>query len=61
LISSLPLTVPLLEDYLIPEDKWSHYDFTFGSNVGSVINEPIIDILRRAERISDEDLVSEYY
>jgi len=55
------MRVPLLEDYLIPGDKWSHYDFTFGLNVGSVINEPIVDILRRADKIPDHQLVSEPY
>ena len=55
----LPQLVPLLEEHLISDPKWSHYDFTFGRNVGSVVNERILDILRRADNISDADLVLE--
>lgn len=51
--------MPLFEDYLIPDPKWSHYDFTFGKNLGSVVNEPVVDILRRAELIPDDGIVLE--
>ena len=51
--------MPLFEDYLIPEPKWSHYDFTFGRNVGSVVNEVVVDILKRADGVSIDDLVKE--
>ena len=52
-------TVPLLEEHLIPDPKWSHYDFYFGKNVGKLVNDPVIEILKRAEMIPDDDLVLE--
>lgn len=54
-------TVPLLEDHLIPEPKWSHYDFTFGTNVGPVVNDKIISILKKAEKVPDDELVIDYW
>lgn len=50
------ITVPLLDDYLIDDPKWSHYDFTFGKNLGEVVNSRILDILRKSERIPVSDL-----
>lgn len=52
--------MPLFEDHLIPEQKWSHYDFTFGTDVGPVVNDKIIQILERAQIVPDEELVIDY-
>ncbi|KAI1278114.1 Lipase member M [Halotydeus destructor] len=44
------LQVPLIEDHLVPDSKWSHYDFTFGKRAGKVVNTKVIDILRKMDR-----------
>jgi len=55
------MKVPLLVDHLIPNERWGHIDYIFGSEVGTVVNEPILDILKMAEKIPDDELVSEKY
>jgi len=50
------LKVPVLEEYLIPDAKWSHLDFTFSPQVGRMVNSKIVDILKRAEAINESDI-----
>lgn len=39
------LTVPILEDYRVPDDNWNHLDFIFGKEAGKYVNTKILDIL----------------
>lgn len=42
--------MPLFDEYMIPDSKWSHYDFTFGKKAGALVNTKVVEILRKAER-----------
>jgi lysosomal acid lipase/cholesteryl ester hydrolase len=37
----------LLEDYIVPDERWSHGDFLWALDVGRYVNSKILDILKR--------------
>lgn len=39
------LTVPLLEDHVVPNPKWNHLDFIWGKDAGEVIYKRVIELL----------------
>jgi len=50
------LRVPMLEEFQVPDPKWSHADFVYGRKLGAVINSKIIDILKKADHIPIEEV-----
>lgn len=39
------LKVPLLQDYIVPFEKWNHIDFIWGEQAAQYVNEPLIKLL----------------
>ncbi|XP_054153917.1 lipase member J-like [Oppia nitens] len=40
------LKVPLMYDYLVPNNKWTHVDYIFGKDAGVYVYPKILDILK---------------
>jgi lysosomal acid lipase/cholesteryl ester hydrolase len=41
------LRVKLLDDYIVPDDKWNHLDFIWGLDSGKFVNSRIIQLLTK--------------
>ncbi|KAI1288017.1 Lipase 3 [Halotydeus destructor] len=45
------LPVPLMDNYVVPDEKFNHGDFIFGKQLGKLVNCRIIENLERAQRV----------
>ena len=45
LICFLPKSVPLAEDYVVPDKRWGHLEFIWGKDAGRYVNEPVLKYL----------------
>lgn len=44
------LTVPLLEDYVVPDKEFNHLDFLWGTDVGQLVNRKVLELLDKCHR-----------
>lgn len=45
--------VNLLDNYLVPYDKWNHQDFQLGVSQGFYVNRRLLTVLRRFDSLID--------